>query len=117
MKSILFKIINYFKEVRLFTTSYSLGVFLDPLDEKEENEYIELLLKGNKEARNKLIEHNLRLVAHIVKKYESSNISSDDLISIDTNREREADVGAATCQLTHSLEERKPVMASRRIWS
>ena len=84
MKSILFKIINYFKEVRLFTTSYSLGVFLDPLDEKEENEYIELLLKGNEEARNKLIEHNLRLVAHIVKKYESSNISSDDLISIGT---------------------------------
>ena len=84
MKNFLKVIINYFKEVRLFTTSYSLGVFLDPLDEEKENEYINLLLSGNKDARNKLIEHNLRLVAHIVKKYESSNISSDDLISIGT---------------------------------
>ena len=84
MRNFLKVIINYFKEVRLFTTSYSLGVFLDPLDEEKENEYINLLLSGNKDARNKLIEHNLRLVAHIVKKYESSNISSDDLISIGT---------------------------------
>ena len=84
MRNFLKVIINYFKEVRLFTTSYSLGVFLDPLDEEKENEYINLLLSGNKDARNKLIEHNLRLVAHIVKKYESTNISSDDLISIGT---------------------------------
>ena len=45
--------------------------------------YIERHLKGDKDARNKLIEHNLRLVAHIVKKYESKG-NTDDLISIGT---------------------------------
>ena len=77
-------IINYLKEIKLFTTSYSLNVFLEPLDEKEENECIELLEKKDKNARNKLIEHNLRLVAHIVKKYEDKTTNSDDLISIGT---------------------------------
>ena len=68
----------------IFTTSYSIQVFKEPLSEEEEIYYINELLKGNKDARNKLIEHNLRLVAHIVKKYESKNISQDDLISIGT---------------------------------
>ena len=77
-------IINYLKEIKLFTTSYSLNVFLEPLDEKEENECIELLEKKDKNARNKLIEQNLRLVAHIVKKYEDKTTNSDDLISIGT---------------------------------
>ena len=84
MKNIFNKIINYLKELKLFTTSYSLNVFAPTLSEEEESYYVSELLKGNKEARNKLIEHNLRLVAHIVKKYESKNISSDDLISIGT---------------------------------
>ena len=84
MKNILIKIKDFFKEVMLFTTSYSLNVFADPLSNEEEEYYINELLKGNKEARNKLIEHNLRLVAHIVKKYETKNISADDLISIGT---------------------------------
>ena len=66
------------------TTSYSLNVFDEPLSKEMEEFYINELLKGNKEARNKLIECNLRLVAHIVKKYENNNISSDDLISIGT---------------------------------
>lgn len=68
----------------IFTTSYSLNVFDKPLSTKEENECIEKLLKGDKDARNKLIEHNLRLVAHIVKKYETKGVSADDLISIGT---------------------------------
>ena len=68
----------------LLTTSYSLNVFDPPLSRKEEDYYVSELLKGNKEARNKLITHNLRLVAHIVKKYEAKGISSDDLISIGT---------------------------------
>ena len=41
-----------------------------PLSKEEEEKYIDLLLKKDKEARDKLIEHNLRLVAHITKKYE-----------------------------------------------
>ena len=68
----------------ILTTSYSLNVFDKPLSSKEENKCIEGLLKGDKESRNKLIEHNLRLVAHIVKKYETKDISADDLISIGT---------------------------------
>jgi RNA polymerase sporulation-specific sigma factor len=57
---------------------------LRPLTKKEEQEQLELASKGNKSARNKLIEHNLRLVAHIVKKYYSNINDQDDLISIGT---------------------------------
>ena len=84
MKELLNKIKIFFSDLMLFTTSYSLNVFAPTLSNEEEEYYISELLKGNKGARNKLIEHNLRLVAHIVKKYESNNISSDDLISIGT---------------------------------
>ena len=84
MKDLFNKIIYFFKEIMIFTTSYSLNVFDDPLSNEEEEYYINELLKGNKEARNKLIEHNLRLVAHIVKKYETKNTTADDLISIGT---------------------------------
>ena len=68
----------------ILTTSYSLNVFEHPLSSEEENKCIEGLLKGDKESRNKLIEHNLRLVAHIVKKYETKGVLADDLISIGT---------------------------------
>lgn len=77
------KIINYLKKIKIFTTSYSLNVFEPPLSKEEEEMYINKHLKGDKDARNKLIEHNLRLVAHIVKKYESKG-NTDDLISIGT---------------------------------
>ena len=45
----------------------------------DEEKYVKLMLTGDKDARNKLIEHNLRLVAHIAKKYSSTNVSKDDL--------------------------------------
>lgn len=70
------------KSMFCFTGSYSNNVFPDPLDKEEEEELIKLHLNGDKDARNKLIEHNLRLVAHIVKKYETSRNDVDDLISI-----------------------------------
>lgn len=66
----------------IFTTSYSNNVFPEPLSKEEEQEYIERSQNGDKEARSKLIEHNLRLVAHIAKKYNSKE--QDDLISIGT---------------------------------
>ena len=78
------KIKEFLKNMMIFTTSYSLNVFDKPLSSEEENKCIEGLLKGDKESRNKLIEHNLRLVAHIVKKYETKGVSADDLISIGT---------------------------------
>jgi len=84
MKNILNIIKKYIKKIMILTTSYSLNVFDHPLSKEKEEYYIDRLLDGDKNARNILIEHNLRLVAHIVKKYESKNISSDDLISIGT---------------------------------
>ena len=67
-----------------FMGSYSNDVFPEPLTASEEEEYILKMKTGDKEARNKLIEHNLRLVAHIVKKFESNTNDIDDLIGIGT---------------------------------
>ncbi|WP_420808484.1 RNA polymerase sporulation sigma factor SigK [Clostridium manihotivorum] len=58
--------------------------FPQPLDEKEEEMYIEKLKSGDSNAKNILVERNLRLVAHIVKKYSFQNKDLDDLISIGT---------------------------------
>lgn len=60
------------------------GSFPKPLSAEEEKKYLELWQQGDEEARNVLIEHNLRLVAHIVKKYYTTNADVDDLISIGT---------------------------------
>lgn len=68
----------------LFTGSYSVNVFPSTLNKKDEEKYLNQMAMGDKDARSKLIEHNLRLVAHIVKKYENSSYDPDDLISIGT---------------------------------
>jgi len=60
------------------------GAFPPPLDQKTENELLNRSENGDIAARNKLIEHNLRLVAHIVKKYYATGAEPDDLISIGT---------------------------------
>jgi RNA polymerase sporulation-specific sigma factor len=60
------------------------GAFPRPLTAEEENALLEKSQNGDIEARNTLIEHNLRLVAHIVKKYYASADDQDDLISIGT---------------------------------
>ena len=60
------------------------GSFPKPLKADEERRYLAQYEDGDMEARNKLIEHNLRLVAHIVKKYYTQTGSQDDLISIGT---------------------------------
>lgn len=77
-------LLSIVKGLLFFTGSYSNNVFLQPLSSDEEEYYIKEMESGNKEARNKLIEHNLRLVAHIVKKYEGKERDTDDLISIGT---------------------------------
>ncbi len=66
------------------TGSYSNDVFLEPLSRKEEEECLKLKMLGDTTSRNKLIEHNLRLVAHIAKKYDTKYVDMDDLISIGT---------------------------------
>lgn len=58
--------------------------FPKPLSEKQEREYLEQAANGSIEARNKLVEHNLRLVAHIIKKYYGTQGEQDDLVSIGT---------------------------------
>ena len=79
------KILKYLlKDFFIFSCAYSNNVFPEPLSKDEEALYIEKMLEGDKESRDKLIEHNLRLVAHIVKKYENKNNNIDDLISIGT---------------------------------
>lgn len=58
--------------------------FPKPLPPEEEAKYLELMMQGDENARNVLIEHNLRLVAHIAKKYAGSTRDSEDLISVGT---------------------------------
>ena len=79
-----FKLIDLIRSLFMFTGSYSNNVFYEPLSSEEEEKYIKLLQMGDSDARNKLIEHNLRLVAHIVKKFDSKSVDQDDLISIGT---------------------------------
>ena len=76
--------IELFKNLFFFTASYSNNLFPDPLTDEEESKYLELMNQGDNNARNKLIEHNLRLVAHIVKKFDHKVGDQDDLISIGT---------------------------------
>ena len=58
--------------------------FPKPLSAEEEQEYLARSVQGDMEARNILIEHNMRLVAHIIKKYYTQSVDQDDLISIGT---------------------------------
>lgn len=62
----------------------SAGSFPPPLSSKREEELIKKTQDGDINARNELVEHNLRLVAHIVKKYYTANCEQEDLISIGT---------------------------------
>ena len=81
----LFNLFNFIvNNLTFFAGSYSNNVFPDPLSKEDEEKCIEKMLNGDKEARSKLIEHNLRLVAHIVKKFESTYNDVDDLIGIGT---------------------------------
>ena len=75
-----------FLKSAVFVVGYISGsnLFPEPLTQEEEKMYLEQMKNGNEEARNILIERNLRLVAHISKKYSTSNVNQDDLISIGT---------------------------------
>lgn len=78
-------IIPILKNVLFFVLHVTGGnSFPKPLSSSEEKVYLEKMKIGDKIAREKLIEHNLRLVAHIVKKYYSSTSDQDDLVSIGT---------------------------------
>ena len=80
----LIDLLNLIINNSFFFGSYSNEVFPDPLSNEEEEMYIKRMKDGDKEARGKLIEDNLRLVAHIVKKFETNYSDIDDLIGIGT---------------------------------
>lgn len=82
MFNLLLQIFSNFYYFALHVTGA--GSFPAPLSAKRETELLEKCQTGDIESRNKLIEHNLRLVAHIVKKYYSTASNQDDLISIGT---------------------------------
>lgn len=75
-----------FLKSAIFVVGYiqSSNLFPEPLSSEEEKNCLERLARGDEEARNILIERNLRLVAHVSKKYATTNIDQDDLISIGT---------------------------------
>lgn len=68
----------------VFVSYVKNNAFPQPLSKEEEEKYLKLMQEGDLEARDKLIEHNLRLVAHIVKKFENTREDTEDLISIGT---------------------------------
>ena len=76
----------HFLQTAVFSVGYISGtqLFPEPLSSNEEKLCLEKMKQGDEEARNLLIERNLRLVAHICKKYSNSNVDQDDLISIGT---------------------------------
>ena len=82
------KILNIIKKIlKKFNYIFYLGStdkLPPPLDKEEENKLVELSMNGDKEAKNKLIVHNLRLVVFLAKKYENTKIDLEDLVSIGT---------------------------------
>ena len=72
------------KQLVLLTGYMTQNAFPQPLDEAEEARCLERLQQGDLDARDELIRHNLRLVAHIAKKFEGTSEEQDDLISIGT---------------------------------
>lgn len=81
----MFDVISIIKDFLVFAGYFSSSkTFPKPLSKEEETECIKRCAVGDQVAKNKLVEHNLRLVAHIVKKYQNTGILNDDLISIGT---------------------------------
>ena len=75
-----------FLKTAIFVVGYISGstLFPEPLNSEEERKALERIQQGDDEARNLLIEKNLRLVAHVCKKYANTNVDQDDLLSIGT---------------------------------
>lgn len=84
MSSILTALGYFVKEIIFLVSYVKNNAFPHPLSPEDERKYLKLMAKGDHGARNKLIEHNLRLVAHIVKKFDNTGEETEDLISIGT---------------------------------
>jgi RNA polymerase sporulation-specific sigma factor len=77
-------VLSLFKGLALLVSYVANNSFPKPLTEEEENKYIQLTLEGDESAKKILIERNLRLVAHIIKKFDGDGDEFDDLVSIGT---------------------------------
>lgn len=84
LSSLLSALVYFVKETLFFVSYVKNHAFPQPLSAEDEAKYLNLMHKGDEDARNRLIEHNLRLVAHIVKKFENTGEDNEDLISIGT---------------------------------
>jgi RNA polymerase sporulation-specific sigma factor len=84
VSAILVTIAYFLKQLVLFVSYVKNNAFPQPLSSNEEKRYLKEMAEGSEEARNRLIEHNLRLVAHICKKFENTGEDTEDLISIGT---------------------------------
>ncbi len=84
MKKIINFIRNLFRKVSTIFFVGSTDALPEPLSKEEETKYLKEASDGNEEAKNKLIEHNLRLVVYLSKKYENTKIDLEDLVSIGT---------------------------------
>lgn len=75
-----------FLRTAVFVVGYisNSNLFPEPLTQEEEKIYLQKLIDGDEDAKNILIERNLRLVAHVCKKYSNTNVDQEDLISIGT---------------------------------
>lgn len=81
VKILLGKLFNKYNE--LFFVG-STDILPEPLSKEEEEKYVEMFQNGDKDAKDKLIEHNLRLVVYLSKKYENTKVDLEDLVSIGT---------------------------------
>ncbi len=84
MKRIINFIKSLFKKVNNMFFVGALDALPEPLNKEDEMKYLSLATKGDIDAKNKLIEHNLRLVVYLSKKYENTKIDLEDLVSIGT---------------------------------
>src|SRR5699024_9378754 len=84
MASFLSVIALLIKDMLFFVSYVKNNTFTQPLSAKDERKYLEDMQAGDRQARNKLIEHNLRLVAQIVKKFDNTREYTEDIISIST---------------------------------
>lgn len=80
----LFSLVEIFRQIWIMVGQIQGSSFPRPLSAAQESEYLQRMAAGDPEARQRLIEHNLRLVAHVIKKFEHTGEEKEDLISIGT---------------------------------
>lgn len=83
LKKIINKILEIFRSNNVFFVG-SADKLPEPLSKEEEVKYVMMAMEDDEDARNKLIEHNLRLVVFLAKKYENTGVDLEDLVSIGT---------------------------------